>query len=289
MAGASAPRVQFVVSGKFIALFVLASAFLGCGYYWYSQQLKTQKRFKPPPYFINGGPGIIRTCGQCLDATGMLRPQREWHVGVPTEIPFPEQRWFMAVEDPPAPVTVAGVLMLPAHPTLRDDPFFGFDQSRVVLVLYQNLRPMAAIEYLPPPSPPPATTPPPPPSNPPPIPSPLPPPGNSPAENYIGYWKNEDSHTRDVTRFSIASLQDKLLVHAWGACMPMDCDWHEAVATDINPHLILVPWNQGFCIRKWELSLEADGRMKMSEHTHYNDGRVDQDSTNFFLRSSEAP
>ena len=56
MSSTLAPRVQFVVSGKFLALFLLAGSLLGGGYYWYSRQQQLQKRFQAPPYFVNTGP-----------------------------------------------------------------------------------------------------------------------------------------------------------------------------------------------------------------------------------------
>jgi hypothetical protein len=58
------------------------------------------------------------------------------------------------VEDPPAPVEVAGVLMLPVHPALGDNPALGFDKTQVLLVLYQSVQRMAAIEQPSPPPPP---------------------------------------------------------------------------------------------------------------------------------------
>jgi hypothetical protein len=299
MAGTSPPRVQFVVSGKFITLLLIGAAFLGCGYYWYSHQQKTQKRFTPPPYFVNRGPTVVRTCKHCVGLTG-LKPQSEWGIGPPLEIPATEQRWFLAVEDPPTPVTVAGVLMLPVYPTLRDNPAFGFDESQILLVLYQNVQRMAAIEQplepppvQPPPSPPPAATTPAAPINPA---QPIAPISTAPAtldnpppERYLGYWKNEDTRTRNVTRFLISAAQDNMfVVHAWGACMPVDCEWQETSNTSINQGVFLVLWDQGFCTRRWELSFEA-AHLKMLEHVHYNDSRGDQENTEFFSRSSEAP
>src|SRR6185369_4847475 len=107
-----APRVQLVVSSKFIALLLLAVSLLGGGYFWFDRQRRIQERleqvqirFKTPPYFVNRGATIVRSCGHCALA-GQLRPQSEWKVGPPKEIPATEQRWFLAVEDPPVPVTV---------------------------------------------------------------------------------------------------------------------------------------------------------------------------------------
>lgn len=155
----SPPRVQFVISGKFVALLLTALALLGGGYYWYIRQQQVelrsaqiQERFKTPPYFVNHGVSVIRPCRGCL-ADGVLKPQTEWKIGESEEIPDAEQRWYLAVEDPPAPMTVSGVLMLPAYAAIRNNPALGFDQSSVVLVLFQSLQRMNRIESPPPASP----------------------------------------------------------------------------------------------------------------------------------------
>jgi len=137
MSTSSPPRVQFVISAKFIALLLVAAGLLGGGYYWYSQQQEIQKRFHAPPYFVNRGPAVFRLCQHCLDLD-KLNPKTEWNVGAPVEIPATEQRWFLAVEDPPLPVEVAGVLMLPVYPAQGDNPTLGFDRARVLLVLFQS-------------------------------------------------------------------------------------------------------------------------------------------------------
>src|ERR1017187_4546348 len=165
ISGTPPARVQFVISGKFLALLLVSGALLGGGYYWYNRQLQAQQhfsqvqeRFQTPPYFVNRGPSVIRSCQQCLDV-GKLKPQTEWKVGPPKEIPATEQHWFLAAENPPMPVTVSGVLMLPVFSTFHENPALGFNQTRVVLVLYQNLERKPWIEQ---PSPPVASSPAPP-------------------------------------------------------------------------------------------------------------------------------
>ena len=142
------PRVQFVVSGKFLILLLIAGALLGGGYYWYTQQQEPQKRFRTPPYFVNRGPAVFRLCQHCL-GLDRLTPKTEWGVGAPAEIPATEQRWFLAVEDPPLPVEISGVLMLPVYPAQGDNPALGFDRTRVWLVLFQSLQRMPELTQLP--------------------------------------------------------------------------------------------------------------------------------------------
>ena len=153
------PRVQLVISGKFIALFLISLGLLGGGYILYSQQQglrlerqRFEQRFRAPAYFVNGGSIIVRSCGKCL-YLGKLRPQVDWKVGKPKEIPATEQRWFLAVEEQPAPVEVSGVLMLPVHPAVGDNPALGFDRNQIQLALYQGLQRKANIEQPPQPLP----------------------------------------------------------------------------------------------------------------------------------------
>ena len=248
-------RVQLVVSGKFFVLFLIALSLLGGGYYWYRQQQEaqerqrlTQERFKAPPYFVNRGATIIRNCGRCL-GLGKLKPQPDWKIGLPTEIAATEQRWFLAVEDPPMPVTISGVLMLPVHPAYRDDPSFGFDQNRVVLVLYQDLQRKPWIEK---PQPPPVDPQPPQSQPPPPEPveatesadrdvAPQAAPTRAPAQSpFVGEWKNIDSTTTSLTRLLITSDGDKLLVHPWAKCLPVECDWGTAAVEPAGKYFLIL-------------------------------------------------
>jgi hypothetical protein len=262
-----------------LTLLLLAVALLVVGLYSCNSQRQAQKRFQTPPYFINLGPTIVRGCEDCL-YRGQLKQSAAWKVGEPTEIPAAEQRWFLAVEDPPAPVTVTGVLMLPVHPAFRDNPAFGFDQARVMLVLFQNLQRMPRIEQPQPPvlsvvqQPPPTD----------PVPTPKQDPPTEP--QYLGSWQNEDANTSSITNFSIAGSPDKLVVHAWGKCQPEDCDWNEAAVIPTSQGLAVL-WDQKFAIRRWELFLESDGRLRLSMHSHYNDGREDRDETGLFVRSPD--
>lgn len=304
MASTPAPRIQLVVSGKFIALLLLAVSLLGVGYYWRSQQQQSQQhndqeqaRFKPPPYFVSQGATVIRNCHQCLDAQGNLKPRARWKVSGPQEIPAGEQHWFLAVEDPPLPVTVAGVLMLPLHPAVQEDPSFGFDQSRVVLVIYQNLQRMSRIEK--PQLPPPAV-----PDLPKPSPSPVelpptgadrgsPPPETSaltlPESPYAGAWKNIDPNTQSLTRLLVQRADDALVVHAWASCSPVECDWGESrvplapVADGLH-----IVWDHHFALDRQEIALEGDGRLKVSLTTQFKDnsGRRDYEIVSYFRKAS---
>lgn len=296
------PRVQLVVSGKFIALFLIAAALLGGGLYWHNQQLEIQERFeqvqarfKAPPYFVNRGSTVLRSCQHCLEA-GKLKPQVTWKVGAPQEIPATEQRWLLAVEDPPTPVTVAGVLMLPLYPALQENPAFGFDQTHLVLVVYQDLERKPRIEQLPPPQPaaPPVVDPPKPAAAP-----------ESDGEDaaasepatrpswqavYAGDWKNLDPPAAGLTRLLITSEGDKLLVHAWQKCLPVDCDWGKATVEPSAQHLVIV-WIHKDANRHLEVFPENANGLRASLHTRYFDkvNHADTEIVSYLIRATEAP
>ena len=284
------PRVQFVVSGKFLALLLVATGLVGGGYYWQQRLQQNQERYSTPPYFINRGAVVMRPCKNCIDS-GKLKPQGDWKVGPPIESSATDPpQWFLALEDPPVPVKYAGVLMLPAHPTIRNNnPAFGFDQSRLLLVLYQNLERRPWIEQLPAPPPaekfsavetvePAAEAPEETASG-----ETAPEPQQQTAPSLAGMWKNQDPHTRSLTRLNI--LQGELFIHAWGSCQPSECDWGEA-ALRRDGDTLVVRWDQGFVVRNQTLFLTEDGRLNSTTSSHYVDqsGRADQTETEYFIR-----
>jgi hypothetical protein len=280
---------------------------LGGGYYWYSRQREVQQRlqqdmerFKPPPYFVNHGVSVIRSCQHCLETAGKLKPQSGWKVWGPQEIRADQLRWFLAVEDPPLPVTVSGVLMLPVHPALNDNPALGFDLTRVELVLYQNLERKSAIEQLPPPVQPPAPAPEPP------APSPTEPPAVSDSASrtapedalpklespFVGYWKNIDPGTQSLTRLLIAG-HDDLTVHAWARCQPVECDWGSSSSVPL-PQVdrgFVIFWDHKYAIHTQAITLEPGDRLKVSLRTHFtqNSGRRDLEIVSYFVRSTDTP
>jgi hypothetical protein len=77
----------------------------------------------------------------------------------------------------------------------------------------------------------------------------------------------------------VAAGQGKLVVHAWGKCFPTGCDWRQADAS-LTEGGLPVLWSFGFSSRTWKLSPESDGRLELSEHTHYM-----QKSTPITMRS----
>ncbi len=77
-----------------------------------------------------------------------MRDQREWKLAKAGDTPVDKPWWFAPVEDPPNPVKVDGVIMLPVHPASdQDKPWFGFNQRRVVLAVFQDLEPKFSIDH----------------------------------------------------------------------------------------------------------------------------------------------
>jgi hypothetical protein len=140
-------RVQFVVSGPFLFLLLLASGSITAGFYLFTHQPPPMKP-QSPPYYVNRVSTGFRACYLCVAPDGKLNAQQEWKMTRVTEIPYGEQWWFTPVLDPPEPVKVGGVPMLAVHPASDNQkPWEGFDEHRVLLVVFQDLDPKFSIEH----------------------------------------------------------------------------------------------------------------------------------------------
>ncbi len=156
---ASVRRVQFVISGPFLLLLLLASGFMTAGFWLYTHQ-PPPPRLQTPPYFVNRTLTAIRPCYQCVAGDGKLKQSQDWRPAKALEIPAGEQWWFVPVEDPPRPVKIDGIPMLAVHPAKDNNkPWEGFDQRRVVLAVFQDLDGRFAIDHPAPPPPPAAPSP----------------------------------------------------------------------------------------------------------------------------------
>jgi hypothetical protein len=279
-----APKVHFVVSERFLGLTVIGVFLIGAGYVWHLRLLEeegirqqTEQRLKPPPYFVSRGATVVRSCRGCSQS-GSLTPQSAWQIGPSQEIPANEVRWLLAVEDPPLPIQVGGVLMLPVYPAFTDDPAKGFDQTAVQLAVYQNLQRMYSFEIVQPPAPIPSPPP------------PLPPPSTPPAANleerkdYLGEWRNVDAQTRGITRFTIVADDGRFVAHAWGRCFPDECDWGETDATTSETGLSTI-WRLHGSKQTWALTFQPDGRIKLAQHIHSTDSVIERDDEAFFVRA----
>jgi hypothetical protein len=150
----SESRIQFVVSGPFLFLLLISAGLMTAGFWLYTHPPPPIPVIGPP-YFINKVTTAVRACFQCVAPDGKLKPQTQWKLGKTISIPDKEQWWFSPVDRAAEAITVDRVPMLAVHPAIKNDaPWEGFDQRRVLLVVFQDLDPRFSIEH-PAPSPPP--------------------------------------------------------------------------------------------------------------------------------------
>jgi hypothetical protein len=88
---------------------------------------------------------------------------------------------------------------------------------------------------------------------------------------------------------------DGLMVHAWGNCRPVLCDWGDSPGLALRPvsEGYRLVWDHKFALHTLVLSFEGEdySRLKVSVATHFTDnsGRLDSEIVSFFTRSAETP
>jgi hypothetical protein len=107
-------------------------------------------------------------------------------------------------------------------------------------------------------------------------------------DQFPGIWLNENRSTGSITRVEISSRLGQMLVHMWGSCQPVPCDWGTAsasVSTGANA-LLTVKWSTSFHVVTQQLTLFPDGRLSVMGHTHFTDNshRPDYDSKDIFVK-----
>jgi thiol-disulfide isomerase/thioredoxin len=101
----------------------------------------------------------------------------------------------------------------------------------------------------------------------------------------VGSWINQDPATAGITQVVIRRDREDLLVHAWGKCVPTDCDWGETKITPWNS-LPIATWDHGFEVTRMELVLLPDQRLLVAYKNEFHDhsGRRGYDEVEFFYR-----
>jgi cytochrome c biogenesis protein CcmG, thiol:disulfide interchange protein DsbE len=99
-----------------------------------------------------------------------------------------------------------------------------------------------------------------------------------------GTWVSQQDNG-GITRIAIRKDGTRTLVHAWGSCHPLDCDWGDAEANAWNAIPVAI-WKQGFATTRVQLIPVPDGRMIAASDTEFGDGsgRTDPGSVDFFRR-----
>jgi cytochrome c biogenesis protein CcmG, thiol:disulfide interchange protein DsbE len=100
-----------------------------------------------------------------------------------------------------------------------------------------------------------------------------------------GSWTNVSSETSGVTQVVVRHENNRTIVHVWGSCHPIDCDWGE-VDADLWNGIPMAIWKQGFSTVRMQLIPQPDDRMLLAYRSEYNDdsGRKDAGHAEFFAR-----
>ncbi len=104
-----------------------------------------------------------------------------------------------------------------------------------------------------------------------------------PASPFRGQWRNGNPQTRGITKLEIGQQGAVLLVHAWGACRPQDCDWG-AEKGAVTANSASVAWDQGFVLRRMTLTPDA-GRLHVVVDSVYRDSRPPHRLEEYFVKS----
>lgn len=105
----------------------------------------------------------------------------------------------------------------------------------------------------------------------------------APASPFRGQWRNGNPQTRGITKLEIGQQGAVLLVHAWGACHPQDCDWG-AEKGAVTADSASVAWDQGFVLRRMTLTPDA-GRLHVVVDSVYRDRRPPHRLEEYFVKS----
>ena len=107
--------------------------------------------------------------------------------------------------------------------------------------------------------------------------------GLTPNSLLAGKWKNSNPQTRGIPRLELRQTGNVVLVHAWGACSPRDCDWGTERGA-ITRGSGVVAWDQGFVLRKMTITPDA-GRLHVVVDSVYRDSRPPHRLEEYFVKS----
>lgn len=111
----------------------------------------------------------------------------------------------------------------------------------------------------------------------------------APTDPLAGSWINVNSATPNVSHVAVRHENNRIVVHVWGACQPIECDWGE-VDAELWNGIPMAIWKQGFATRRMQFIPQPDGRMLLAYRSEYNDdsGRKDNGHAEFFTREEAA-
>ena len=146
-----------------------------------------------------------------------------------------------ATNTSPIHATVAVQLPPPTPPAEKSDASHRSNAPLILGIAAAAVLAIGAVGYhfLHPNPVPPGPTPNPTPVNPNP-----PPPKPADLSAFTGTWTNPSSEgVGGISRLEVAANGDQLSIHAWGKCMPSDCDWGAQPATFDNNQQAKATWN----------------------------------------------
>jgi hypothetical protein len=91
-----------------------------------------------------------------------------------------------------------------------------------------------------------------------------------PASQLVGTWFNQDPETLGITQVVLFNQGGKLLVHAWGACMPTDCDQGQAEVT-LADGVASATFDVGFAKDHMSLLRQPTGKLVVIDKPEYLD------------------
>lgn len=114
---------------------------------------------------------------------------------------------------------------------------------------------------------------------------------------FAGDWTNIDTNTGGITKLSIAVSGTSATVHAWGKCVPTDCDWGAVSAYPFAPDVssdlasqaqaLMAIFDAGF--KETTLFIKPQGnRLSVESYTRFKDnsGRSNYGSRDQFQKIS---
>jgi hypothetical protein len=124
-------------------------------------------------------------------------------------------------------------------------------------------------------------------------PTPRPPPPDSKVDGFVGHWRNEDPNTVGVTKADIQVQSNRINVHLWDKCPPLECDWgtKSVPVSEANEKGVLeIEWNGNRNYEKVNLQIIIrvlpDKRLQITRHMHFINpsAHADLDKVNYFVR-----
>jgi len=109
------------------------------------------------------------------------------------------------------------------------------------------------------------------------------------ANDFVGYWINDDIATQSITEIFISISGDNLIVEAFGKCLPTDCDWGTTTTKTSNASdgVIELTWIFSFATEKLTIKLVDKTYAEVEKQCHFTDnsGRQDYQTKSNFLKA----